>query len=324
VETRANHVLVGSFVLALVAAAVVAALWLSKIELDRTQVQFLIYFQGNVTGLNIGSAVRYRGVPVGNVIDIRIDPENVERVRVLIEVTDDTPVKRDTIASLGIQGITGIAFIQLSGGTQVSPRMVAERTDEIPVIPSQASGLEKVIETAPKIFEKAVVLVDRLSRLVSDKNLTAVTDMLENLRAMTARLGDQRGDLAQLVTEGKETLIALRRAAGTAEKLGDELYRNSTPLLDGVGEAVGELKATLTEIRGTTEVIRGVSTGLDKIIAETHTPLRDFSQGGLYEISQFIAEARVLVDALTRLSKQIERDPARFFFGDTQKGYKPQ
>ena len=118
-ETRANHVLVGSFVLALVAAAVVAALWLSKIELDRTQVRFLIYFQGNVTGLNIGSAVRYRGVPVGNVIDIRIDPENVERVRVLIEVTDDTPVKRDTIASLGIQGITGIAFIQLSGGTQV-------------------------------------------------------------------------------------------------------------------------------------------------------------------------------------------------------------
>ena len=84
------------------------------------------------------------------------------------------------------------------------------------------------------------------------------------------------------------------------------------------------LQATLTEIRGTTEVIRGVSTRLDKIIAETDAPLRDFSQGGLYELSQFIAEARILVDALTRLSKQIERDPARCFFGDTQRGYKPQ
>jgi phospholipid/cholesterol/gamma-HCH transport system substrate-binding protein len=323
-ETRANHVLVGSFILALVAAAVVAALWLSKVEFDRAPVRFLIYFRGNVTGLNIGSAVRYRGVPVGNVIDIRIDPANVEKIRVLIEVTDDTPIKLDTIASLGVQGITGIAFIQLSSGTQQSPRLVAERQSETPVIPSQASGLEKVIEIAPQIFEKAVVLVDRLSRLVSDKNLTAVTDTLENLRAMTERLGDQGGDLTKLMTEGRETLIALRRAADTAEKLGDELHRKSSPILDGVGEAVDELQATLTEIRGTTEVIRGVSTRLDKIIAETDAPLRDFSQGGLYELSQFIAEARILVDALTRLSKQIERDPARFFFGDTQRGYKPQ
>lgn len=323
-ETRASYVLVGSFVLALVAAAVVAAMWFAKIDLDRTPVRYLVYFSSNVTGLNIGSVVRYRGVPVGTVVEIRIDLADIERVRVLTEISPDTPVKRDTVASLGLQGITGIAFIQLSGGTQKSPRLVPATKGETPVIPSQASELERVIETAPKIFEKVVVLADRLSRLVDDRNLAAVADTLENLRNMTARLGDQRGDLNQLMIEGKRTMTALRNAAGTTEKLAEELYRKSAPLLDRTNEAMGEFKETLTEIRGAAESIRGVATRLDKFIEETHTPLRDFSQGGLYELSQFIAEARILVDALTRLSKQIERDPARFFFGDTQKGYKPQ
>ena len=317
-ETRASYILVGSFVLALVAAAVVAAMWFAKVDLDRIPVRYLVYFSGNVTGLNIGSVVRYRGVPVGTVVEIRIDPEDIERIRVLTEISPDTPVKRDTVASLGLQGITGIAFIQLSGGTQKSPRLISATKGKFPVIPSQASELEKVIETAPKILEKVVVLADRLSRLVDDRNLAAVADTLENLRNLTARLGDQRGDLNQLMSEGKRTMTALRNAAGTVEKIAEELYRKSAPLLDRTNETMGEFKATLTEFRGT------AASRLDKIIEETHTPLRDFSQGGLYELSQFIAEARILVDALTRLSKQIERDPARFFFGDTQKGYKPQ
>jgi len=80
----------------------------------------MAYFTGDVTGLGVGSAVRYRGVPVGTVRDIRLDPTNVEQVQVLMDVSADAPIKEDTIAQLALQGITGVAFIQLTGG-QIPP-----------------------------------------------------------------------------------------------------------------------------------------------------------------------------------------------------------
>jgi phospholipid/cholesterol/gamma-HCH transport system substrate-binding protein len=80
----------------------------------------------------------------------------------------------------------------------------------------------------------------------------------------------------------------------------------------------------MADIRRTSASFNVAADGLKEIVEENRAPLRDFSQGGLYELSQFVAEARVLVDSLTRLSRMIERDPARFLFGDTQKGYQPK
>ena len=109
-ETRASYILVGSFVLTLVAALVGVAIWLAGIEFDKAPTRYLTYFKGDVTGLGVGSAVRYRGVPVGSVRTIRLDPKNVEQVQVTMDVSVDAPIKEDTVAQLALQGITGVAF----------------------------------------------------------------------------------------------------------------------------------------------------------------------------------------------------------------------
>ena len=119
-ETRASYILVGSFVLGLIGAAFAFVVWLASVEFEEAPTRYVVYFEGSVTGLSIASAVRYRGVPVGSVTDIRIDPENIERIRVTVEISAETPVKTDTEAMLHLQGITGIAFIHLSGCTQQS------------------------------------------------------------------------------------------------------------------------------------------------------------------------------------------------------------
>ncbi|MGB0576726.1 MAG: MlaD family protein [Alphaproteobacteria bacterium] len=110
-ETRASYLLVGSFVLVLTAALIAVVVWLGGKGLDQKNVRYASYFAGDVTGLGIGNAVRYRGVPVGSVVNIAIDPKNVERVRVIMEVDETTPIKTDTVAQLALQGITGVAFI---------------------------------------------------------------------------------------------------------------------------------------------------------------------------------------------------------------------
>ncbi len=323
-ETRANYVLVGSFVLVLVAAIVAVAVWFAKIEFDKVPLRYRVYFTGNVTGLNVGGGVRYRGVPVGSVADIAIDPDNVERIRVIMEISAGTPIKRDTVATLGIQGITGIAFIQLTGGTQTSLALTPRTENDMPEIRSQQSPLQTLIDTAPKIFEKSVILIDRLSQLVDDENLNAVSQSLDNIRAITEQFGAKNGELNKALTEGRQTMTALRRVAQRTETLIDDFEKRAVPLAEGFNDVFTDVQVTLSDLRRVLESLDTVAGQVSAVVADTRTPIRDFSEGGLYEFSQFIAEARVLVAALTRLSAQIEREPARFFFGDTQKGFEPQ
>lgn len=320
-ETRASYVLVGSFVLALAATASIFVIWLAKIELDREPTQYVIHFRGSVTGLQIGSAARYRGVPIGSVTDIGIDPENIERIRVLIEVAEGTPVTEDTVATLGLQGITGVAFIQLSGGTQESRPLKPKIPGSLAVIPSQTSGLEQVLEKAPELFTKAVLIADRLSLLIDDKNLSAVRETLANLQNLTGVLADRSKTLDTVLVDTEKTLLGVREAAQSVDQLARQLNRDTKPVISGAGLAFKNLEGTLLDTRKMIRTFEKLSREMEKLVAENRLPIRDFTSGGMYELSQFIAEARVLVAALTRLMAQVERDPARFFFGDTQKGF---
>ena len=99
-ETRTNHLLVGTFVLLLVAGLVAFIIWAVKADADPKVTDYHVYFAGSVSGLSNVNEVRYRGVPIGTVTDIRIDPEKVERVRVTLDVSGDTPIKEDSIASI--------------------------------------------------------------------------------------------------------------------------------------------------------------------------------------------------------------------------------
>ena len=160
-ETRASYVLVGSFVLALVAGLLVFTAWIAKVQLDETRETYRIYFTGSVTGLQQGSPVRYRGVPVGTVSDIRLDPDNVTRVRVTIEVQNGTPIMSDSIASLEVQGITGGAYVQISGGTVGGKRLTA--TDAELVEPRRLTAREVTdlgVGQRPLARRRLILLVD--------------------------------------------------------------------------------------------------------------------------------------------------------------------
>ena len=133
-ETRASYIVVGLFVILGMIAMLAAAVWITGHRADQKTALYDIYFDGNVAGLRPGNPVQYRGIPVGAVTGMRIDPENVERVLVTIEIRAETPIKTDTQATLALQGITGVAYVQLTGGTQDAPFLTAERGQKRPVI----------------------------------------------------------------------------------------------------------------------------------------------------------------------------------------------
>ncbi len=322
-ETRASYILVGSFVLGLIAVAFAFVVWLTGVQFEEVPKRFVIYFEGSVTGLAVASPVRYRGVPVGSVTDIRIDPDNIERIRVTVDISAETPIKTDTEATLKLQGITGIAYILLSGGTQESQSLKPGPDKELAVILSRRSGLEQVLASAPELFEKAVILADRLARLVDDRNLETVAKMLVDAQHLIGTLAARSGQLERLIDDAGATADALRRGSDWIDALAADLRAKIVPLTDQATGVMTDARVTMADIRTAARSLDKTADLLEAVVADNRDPLRDFAAGGLYEISHFVSEARTLINGLSRLSAQIERSPARFFFGDTQKGFRP-
>src|SRR5260221_7555557 len=185
-ETRANYVAVGAFVLLVFAGAVVTLLWLARGECNRESTFYDIYFAGSVTGLAQGSVVRYNGIQVGRVVEIRIDPQNLSQVRATIEVDPTTTViKSDAVASLEIQGLTGTAFVEITGGSQNAPPMQRREGERYPVIASRPSGLQQVVMGAPEALSRLIEVADRLPLLSDAKNRGPSSDPPDNPPAVT-------------------------------------------------------------------------------------------------------------------------------------------
>ncbi|MDH3663455.1 MAG: MCE family protein [Alphaproteobacteria bacterium] len=316
-EIRASYLIVGTVVLALIAGLAGFSAWLVKSDVDRLATAYAIYFEGSVTGLQEGSQVQYRGIPVGRIVEIGIDPDNVERVRAIAEIDQSTPITKDTIATLELQGITGIAYVQLLGGTRDSAPLVTGEDGEMPVIAARRSTLEQVFESTPALLEQAVVVADQLSTFLDDDNLENLSSILANLETFSGGLADNSGNLGGVMSGMTETLSEIKQLGSELRKVSGKVDQQ----LDGVG---GDLVTTLAELSGAASNLGAAARQLDGMVEDLREPLSDFSGTGLYELTSLVGESRALVAALTRITKEVERDPAGFLIGGSRRGFKAE
>jgi phospholipid/cholesterol/gamma-HCH transport system substrate-binding protein len=292
-ETRANYVQVGAFVLAMLAGLALFAIWMSRSG-DKGNA-FYTYFSGSVTGLNVGSPVRYRGVPVGSVDDIIIDPENIERIRVTLRIRPDAPIQTDAVASLESAGITGGSYVQIKGGRKGSPRLVSQN-GEIPVIPSEPGLLGSLSDQAPQLLQNLVTLSERANEFLTPENSKALAAILADLKSLSNQLSVAGPDLAS--------------ATKNLDRLAQDL-RVEVPKL------TSSLQSTLHEVDGISADVHG-------LVRENRAPIRDFSNNGLVQLTAAIADLRRLIDSLSRVAERVDRDPREFLFGGTGRGVDPR
>ncbi len=328
-ETRASYLLVGSFVLVLVAGAFAFAIWLAKAQFEREFDRYDISFAGNVNGLRVGSPVTYRGLPVGEVIDVAIDPDG--SVRATVEISSDTPVRADTSASLVLTGITGGVNVLLSGGSPDASALTAAE-GERPVIPSRASALAQLIEGAPELVTGLNTLVSRASALLSPANQAAFSRTLQNLSVLSGSLADSSADLQLLLNDGAGTVANLRDASARIVELADrfadssdELIESTDRALDAVADAAGNVNAVIQDNRDaldrSIESVGGMAEEMRNLVADNREAVTEFSNTALLEFTALVNDTRDLVASLRRLATDVESDPARFLFGDQQQGY---
>lgn len=325
-ETRAAYVTVGAFAILLLAGGLFLAIWFGGVRLDQETRPFRIEFEGAVDGLSTGSPVRYRGVPVGTVSDIMIDPDNVELIRVIVEVDAGVPIKRDMYAVLEAQGLTGIGYIQIEGGSAAAGEVVASRDDPLPLIPSRSSALSQVFETAPQIADQLVVLIARAQAFLNEDNQQAFTTLLTNLAAVSTTIVNRSDEIDAAIVGASVGVEDLRRTAAEIRPLVATLDREIATLVEETAATMatvrgaaagldGEVAALSRALGGASDRIAATAGQLEAMVAEARPGMRDFSNTGLYELTQFLVEARVLVTNVDRVMRQIDRDPSQFLFG---------
>ncbi|MCA8931054.1 MAG: MCE family protein [Rhodospirillaceae bacterium] len=316
-ETRASYIAVGTFVLLVSVALLTFVVWLSSSGPSQADDLYVIRFTGSVTGLSVGSPVRYRGIPVGSVDDMSIDPTNLERVRVVVAVRPGTPVVADNVASLELQGIAGGVYVQISGGTMDSPRLHPEPDGTLPEIPSTPSTIQALVQSVPEVLESANAVLDRANLLLSDGNLQTVGGILADARQVTSALADVHDGLPALA-------LRVNEMAQELEALSAEARVDVARISDS---AVAALSTTEEQMRSVGEQLSQASASIGTVAAElvqltraARPGLVEFTQSGLYEFTLMISELRGLATTLTRVTEQFERDPAQFILGEPVTG----
>lgn len=259
-ETRANYVLVGSFVLAGFLGIIIFLVWLSKTSLGESVKLYDIYFKGNVTGLKKDSSVQYRGVPVGTVKSIRIDRKNVENIRVRVAIESRVELHQDVVATLEMQGLTGVPFVQIKGGTTSSPLLVAKEGQRYPVIEAKSSLLEEVAGSVPELLAATNKLLHEIQGFLTKENRDSFSKIIKNMESITDYLSPKN--------KKESAIIAINQAANSIDKAMKELHtmlhENRPGFKDFSGSGLDSFTKFLNEGRDTLNSIKRVSESLER------------------------------------------------------------
>jgi len=305
-ETRAHYVAVGAFVLTMIVLAFAAVLWLGRAELTTQFANYDIFFIGPVSGLRDGAVVEYSGVPVGKVSDIRIDPTNVEQIRVTVEIDSTVAIKADAAAAVESNLLSGVSFIQIVGGTQDAPLLLPQPGQRYAVIRAHRSRFASVAARAPQILEKASETLDSLNELLDEKNRRAVAETIEHIRVLSAGLGNTNKDIDELAVNANAAVLTASDLLGNVNK--------SYAGPDGLGNKAA---TALTDFDR-------VAKDIVLTLQDARPGIRTFSQQTLSDVGALVGEARQLISGVSRLVAEIERDPSRVLLGDRREGYHPK
>src|SRR6185312_13099588 len=194
-ETKANYVAVGAFVLICMVGLVVTLLWFAGAQYSQEYVYYQTYFKGPVTGLGDGTTVRYNGIDVGRVTELQFDPNDPQRVIVKLQTKPDLHIRVDSEATIESEGLTGGSYVEISGGKKDSAELVPAYPGQVPVIKSSQSTLQQLAQSAPKLVEKLNAAADKINDLLNDANRKSFGHILSNLDETTAALAKRSDDI---------------------------------------------------------------------------------------------------------------------------------
>lgn len=309
-EPRVNYVVVGAFVAVLGAAVLMVVLWLGKSDYRGVYDRYHAYMRESVAGLSVNSTVKYRGVEVGRVKDIGLNPENPEEVRLTLDILHGTPVKTDTVAVLETQGLTGLATVNLTGGSRESPALGVAPGQEYPVIktgPSLLFRLDMAIsrllseQGLTKLLANLNMLSQNTTAIVDEENRAAVRQILKDFSELTRTLAAR--------SEGVDSgLVSASQAAENVARMTETMNKQMPALLERVNKSAAALQTMTEELAHTGRSVRSA-------VQESRPDIEQFTRQTLSETGALVTELRALTGTLQRVARQLEQEPSSLVLG---------
>jgi phospholipid/cholesterol/gamma-HCH transport system substrate-binding protein len=287
-ETKANYVAVGAFVLLCFVGLVVSIMWLAGVQYAQEYSYYTADFKGPVTGLGKGTVTRFNGIDVGHITDLQFNPNDPQAVIVTLQVQPNLNIREDSVASIESQGLTGGTYVEISGGTAKSPLLTARPGQKYPIIRTKQSGLLQLEQSAPEVVAKLNIAASRINDLLNDNNRRAISQILANLNETTGMIAKRSGDI-------------------------DAILRNTNEATANLSKASANFQPTLDHVDLTVTKFGKVADDADAFI----------NGDGLAQLSDLIGDLRRLTGNLNKFSDQLNRNPTSLLFGDRRKGYEP-
>jgi phospholipid/cholesterol/gamma-HCH transport system substrate-binding protein len=295
-ERRANYALVGTVTVGLTVGLFAFIVWLAGFSFNKHYDLYDVVFIGPVRGISEGGEVHFNGIKVGEVTKLSLDPSDPNRVIARVRLTAGVPVRVDSYAILEPQGITGVNYIQITGGAQGKPFLkdVTPR-GQVPIIHSQKSTLADLLEGGGTVVQRAVETLDRVNRLLSDQNIQHISDTIEDFKAV----GDELRERRALVADAQK---AIQDADETAQSI-NQLAKSSNNLVNGDGRrALANLADAADDLKATSHQAR-------TMLSKLEGPTSDFANSGLPQLSATIVSLQQTSKSLDSLARELQQSP---------------
>ncbi len=290
-ERQAHYALVGLATFALALVLLVFAFWFIQFDFNKSFGTYEVEFNTPVDGLTKGAEVHFNGIKVGEVTGLRLGNANTHQVIATVQLDEGTPVRVDSIASLEPQGITGLYYMQISPGSAKAPLLKHTPNGPPPVIHSEESALSKLLSGSGSVIENTYESLNRVNRLLSDRNIKTFSDSLANMEAITADLKSRK----QLLDDTDAAIVSARQAADSVAELAHSVN----------GVATGKVPETMDQINAATQKLADaadhVSALADSVKASSdsvNTTTLPELQESLHNLNQASASVKALVDSV--------------------------
>ncbi len=289
-ETKVSYTIVGIFVLIFGIALIAGVIWLGAgMQYRKSYSDYLVYMNESVAGLNLNAPVRYKGVEVGRVKDISIAPDRQESVRLLLEIEKGIVIRENTVATLRSQGLTGLASIELSGGSGKSPVLKAKDGEKYPVIRSAPSLMSKLDMSITPMLANLNASIEKLNETLNAKNRADFSRILSNLSRLSDVLARRSGDIDSGLKSASRMLAS-----------GDAAGKSLPELVARIGHAADALESMAKDASKSSIAAHGAIEGVDETIPD---------------MKALMVQLRELSASLTRLTDEIEQNPSVLVYG---------
>lgn len=300
-ETKANFVLIGAVTVLGVLGLLGLLVWFAKVEIDRQYAWYEVLFD-NVSGLGMAGDVQYNGLSVGQVIGLGLDADDPGLVRVRIEVAAGTPIKTDTTAQLNSQGVTGVAYVSLSGGSADAPLLLeSDGAGDIPEIPSERSVIQALTEDAPDLVAEAVEAIREIRNFLGPENQQSVATTLRNLESASGNLETALSDFSDISRTVSDGTAEISKFTGRLDDIGTTVQTSLIKInetLDVAKLAIAQIEPTMTSATGAFTAAEKTIGGVDALVQTRVPALADDLSSAIQSIETATTDLRTQLDTV--------------------------